>query len=364
MIEARDTIKNLKRIKDFGSDRYDYLRLDKNERIIPFPGGAFAEMIGGMDSKLLTMYPDQTTLYKKLSGFLKIREDELLLTNGSDAALKSIYEVYVEKGDEVCFLHPTYALVEVYADMFGARKTKIEFDDDLKLNFDRLLDSIGKDTRACIIANPNQPTGTVIPEEKLTALMKKTYETDTLLVLDEAYIEFSNQNSAVRLINTYDNLIVLRTFSKAFGLASARLGYIISNKANIENLYKVKTLADINLLAIKCAEYLLDNYRLVTGYVREVNESIEYIAKETAKLGIRCIKGHTNFLHLKFDPSTDTKYIADELKKSYFLVRTGAAGLPAVIEGCIRITVGPRKEMELFIHVLNALLQRKAGKDM
>ena len=132
MIKPKKNIENLKRHKDFGSDRSAFIRFDKNERTIPFPKEIYQEMLSTLSNDVIPMYPDQSTLYNKLSKFLCIDEDQLLLTPGSDAAIKSIYETYVCSGDKVIYLWPTYAMIDVYADMFQAEKIKIEYSSKLE----------------------------------------------------------------------------------------------------------------------------------------------------------------------------------------------------------------------------------------
>ena len=125
MIKPRKNIANLNRMKDFGSDRSYFIRLDKNERTIPYPEEIYQGMLKTLSNNSISMYPDQTPLYLRLSEFLSIDQEYILLTSGSDAAIKSIYETYVDPGDKVVYLWPTYAMIDVYAEMFEAEKIKI-----------------------------------------------------------------------------------------------------------------------------------------------------------------------------------------------------------------------------------------------
>ena len=207
MIEPKANVKKLSRLKDFGNDRLGLVRLDKNERTTPFDAVVFKEMMAGIQSEHLTMYPDQTPLYKKLAAFHRLDEKQTLVTAGSDAAIKMIYETYIQKGDEVVFLDPTYAMIEVYADLFEAIKVKVGYSADLELDFSRLLDSVSDKTRAVFIANPNQPTGTLLSDEQFRLILEKTAKTKTLLIMDEAYLAFSGKPSATNFISQYDHLI-------------------------------------------------------------------------------------------------------------------------------------------------------------
>lgn len=357
MIKPRANIERLNRMKDQGSNRSDFVRLDKNERTIPFSDDTYRSMLAGITSEIIPMYPDQNLLYAKLSKFLSIDEDHLLLSAGSDAAIKSIYETYVNAGDKVMYLWPTYAMIDVYAEMFEAEKVKIGYSSELELDFKLLLKNLDNNVRIVFIANPNQPTGTILNEAQIVQLIEKTKKTGTLLVFDEAYGPFSEQDSSIKYVRNYSHVLVAQTFSKAFGLASVRLGYIVTNSENIQWLFKVKSYADINLLAIKCGLYLLDNYSLVEDYVKSVNQSKKIIESELDMLGIKTIESHANFIHLKFPDEFDLSLIAQKMKEKGYLIRTTGNGLPAVLEGCIRITVGPVEQMKDFLKEFKQVIQ-------
>ena len=171
MIKPRKNIERLDRFKDFGYDRSTFVRLDKNERTVPFTQEIYQGMLATLSNKFLPMYPDQRPLYEKLSKFFSIDKENLLLTSGSDSAIKSIYETYVENGDKVIYLWPTYAMIDVYADMFMAEKVKIEYSSQLELNFESLLKKIDGNAKVVFVANPNNPTGTWVNQSALVALL-------------------------------------------------------------------------------------------------------------------------------------------------------------------------------------------------
>ena len=353
MISPKKNIINLHREKDYGTDRSPYIRFDKNERTISFPDDVFKGMMSKISNEAITMYPDQSLLYKKIAEFLSIDEDHILLTAGSDAAIKSIYETYIETGSKVVYLWPTYAMIDVYAKMFEANIAKIEYSSTLEIKFEKLLKEIDKTTKAVFIANPNQPTGTILTDKQISQLIIKTKETDTLLIFDEAYVQFSNQESCIKYVEEFSHIVILQTFSKAFGLASARLGYIITNPINIQWLYKVKSYSDINLYALLFGEYLVENYSVVEEYVQGVKDSKDLLEVELSVYDINVIKGNSNFVHLKFPKNTDKEFIVKKMKQKGYLIRNTGEGLPAVLEGCIRVTVGMPHQMKKFVEVLS-----------
>jgi len=351
MINPKTLIKLLNRIQDIGSNREGYIRLDKNERTIPFPRYVFDEIISSIKPEDITTYPDQAELYTVLSNFHGIKEDHILLTPGCDAGIKYIFDTYIENTHTILTLWPTYAMVDVYIKMFGAKSIKIGFKDNLILEYDKFLNSL-ENIRLVYIANPNQPTGTILTENQIEEVLIKAMKNNIIVIIDEAYLQFSNQKSSIRLVKKFLNLIVLQTFSKAFGLASVRLGYLVSQPQNINFVNKVKPILDINIFAIKCAIYLLNNYHIVTKYVDQIKLSKNYIEKTLLPYNIKCYKGHGNFIHLKIPNKTDINLISRAMKDRGYLIRTAGSGLPAVLEGCIRITVGPLEQMKIFVHDL------------
>lgn len=352
IMEAKASIKKLVRMKDYGSDRSSYVRLDKNERTVAFSTEIFREMMAGLSADQIVAYPDQTSLYKKLSAFYELPEDHFLLSPGSDAGIKMIFETYFEKSDRVIYLDPTYAMVDVYANMFQVEKITCGFDSALNLDFKGLMSSITDGVKGVIVANPNQPTGTILTESQIIQLLDRTAQTDTLVILDEAYQPFSGFDSAMKYVMKYSHLIVLQTFSKAFGLAGVRLGFIVSSPKNINYLYRVKTHSDINVLAIQCGKYLLDHYEIVESYINDVNQSKTLLTAELKKMGVVSFKSFTNFMHIKLPGSINYKRLATKMKDEGYLVRVGGDGLPAVLDGCMRITIGPPAQMIEFLNVL------------
>ena len=357
MIEPKPLVRQLKRMKDLGSERHHAMRLDKNERTFPFPDEVFRDMMARVTSEDLTMYPDQTPLYKKLAARHGLDVSQILLTAGSDAALKTIFECYVREGDRVVFLDPTYAMIDVYSDLYGAQKTKLGYGPDLSFDTRKLLDAVTDGVRAVFIANPNQPTGTILEEAVLGQLLERCEKAGALLVMDEAYIQFSGERSMIRLAGAHPNLAVVQTFSKACGLASVRLGFIAAHADLIQILYRTKPLADINLFAVKLGEYLMDQTEIVEQYAAEIRESKAFLKQSLSKLGVECLDSRANFVHLRMASGTDLAGIVREMEKKGFLLRAGGQGLPAVLTGCVRITVGVRSQMKEFLHAFESVLQ-------
>lgn len=354
---VNEHIKSVNRIFDIGEDRDGYLRLDRNERSIPYSKKITSKIISSISPDDLVSYPCQKNLYVLMSDFFQVDQSMLLLTPGSDAAIKYIFETFIEKGDEVIMLSPTYAMPEVYSKIFGGCCIKVFFGSKLEMSVDNLLSKKTKKTKIMYLANPNQPTGTVLASKELLRVAQIAEMDNFLLVIDEAYIDFSNESSFLDFIGDFKNVIVLRTFSKAFGLASIRLGCVVAHNAIIKELYKVKPLHDINILAIRGGEYIVQNFHIVKQYLTEIRHSKFFLLKELNKLRIDFVDSNTNFIHIKIPNDTNTEHLASYFKENFILIRSSGIGLPATLDGCIRITIGSKKQMKFFLTILKKYIE-------
>ena len=170
---ARVLIEKLERENDKGLDRQGFVRFDKNERTVPFPEKNFKAILDKIDSECLSSYPDQNILYQKIAKFNIIEVENLLLTNGSDSAIKAIFETYINIGDKIGFLYPTYAMIDVYGKMYGTDIKYFHLDDKLVVNLDEIYEFINSGPKMIILANPNQPSGTIIDDGVLDNIIKE-----------------------------------------------------------------------------------------------------------------------------------------------------------------------------------------------
>ncbi len=226
----------LDRVVNKSLGRDGFLRMDKNESLIGFPEKVIQEIRGIITSDFLAAYPEVGPLYSKLAECLNVDRKQVFLTSGSEAGIKTTFEVYVEPGDEVIIIHPTYGMYYVYSKMFQARLIEVCFDENLVLSPKQLIAKISPATKLICIANPNSPTGTIISIEDLENIIAVASKNGSLVLIDEAYYQFWG-HSMVGRTAAYDNLIVTQTFSKALGLASVRLGYIVSNLDIVSHLH-------------------------------------------------------------------------------------------------------------------------------
>jgi histidinol-phosphate aminotransferase len=339
----------VERLREGGRERTGMVGLDRNERLSPLPEPFLAELRAAIGSDLLTRYPSTDELYDELAAALSVPRPRLLLTAGSDAAVRALHHAYVRPGDRTVMLSPSYAMYPVYARMFGAEPVAIPFGADMSLDADALLDAVGAGPRAVFLANPNQPTGTRLPDDVLAELVARAGATGTLLVVDEAYFPFSGTTLLPPLAE-HPHLVVLRTFSKAWGLAGLRAGVVCAAPEIVRTLYKVRAAYDVNAAAVAALRILLAHPEVAADYVAEVDAGRALLRERLVALGLAPLDGATNFQLFRVAPRAEPAELAAALERRGFLVR-GPFAAPC-LAGCLRATLGPPALMRRFADAL------------
>jgi len=343
----------LYREREPSAEQDNFIRLNYTERLRPLPEWFLEKLRRSLQSEMFTTYPIADGLYRQLSAHLGIVRERLLLTAGSDNAIKALYQAYVSPGDPVVTLNPTYAMYQVYAEMFRAEIYKVSFNKNLDLDVDHLLDSIVPGVRLVMIVNPNQPTGTLLSENVFHQLVERTMKVGALLAVDEAYYPFSHF-TVLPWIEHAPNLLVIRTFSKAAGLAGLRIGYVAGHEDVIANLYKVRSVHDVNSIAILCAKLILEHPEIISDYVAEVEAGAQLLAKGVKPLGLTPLPNHANFMLIRVSHNCQPSQLVVGLRSRGYLVK-GFPNTPCLGD-CIRVTLGPPALMAKFADVLRQTL--------
>lgn len=346
MIPVKAHLRNLLRIQN-PMARAGCLRLDKNEGIIGFEEEFIESLRQEITSDFLTTYPKVNTLYQKIARWVGCNEDDIYITAGSDAGIKAMFEVFVEPGDAVALLSPTYAMFYVYTQMFQGRLIEIRYKKGLSLSTEDVLQVIYKHRPKLVcIANPNSPTGTILPQEGLKKIVDVAAGQNSVVLLDEAYYLFYPVSS-INLIHDYTNLVITRTFSKAMGLAAARLGFVAGHADIIKYLQKVRPMYETNAFAVRFAELILDSPDLIEKNVQETMKGKQYLEEELDKLGIPYFKSYTNFILIDVGSFEKSVQLGNALYQEKILIRSGFKD--EVLKNCIRVTIGNVKQMEFFV---------------
>ncbi len=322
-------------------DRSKYLRLDKNERVIPFDKELIRFLKKKLNSFYLSAYPNTLKIKKLIAKQIKVKEQMIYLSAGSDISLKTCFELFTKKNDTIIVINPTFGMVNVYSNIYGLKTIKIGYNKKLELDYKRLFKSLTKKISLIILANPNSPTGTIIPKKTMIKIFMKTKKLNIPLVIDEAYEGFYEKNY-VEFVKKYKNLIITRTFSKSFGLAGLRAGYAVTNSNYANLMNKFRPMYEINSISCLVIEYCLKNYSLVKRHIKEVKHSKNYLAKELKKLNIDFIDTYANFFHIKLGKNNIA--LEKKFKSKRILFRKGP-GVKGFEDYC-RFSLGSVKQMK------------------
>jgi len=285
---------------------------------------------------------------------------EVIVGGGTEGILYSLFQSIIDEGDEVAYATPTYPLYRLAAVASGARTVEVPMNGSQgEAGFDRLIEACGPRTKALVICNPNNPTGSIITRTDLTNLANSLNGRETLLILDEAYadyVEDPRYASGIDLFDQLGNIVMLRTFSKIYGLASLRVGYAIAPKPVVETFLKVRKVFEVNSVAQNAALAALAE----TTYIQDVREKTlverERLNNALRDMGIRVQPTETNFVILQV-PQAATIY--ENLLSEGVIVRLGDdLGYP----GHLRVTVGLPEENDIFLQSLGKVLKRLGGR--
>jgi histidinol-phosphate aminotransferase len=317
-------------------NRAEKMRLDFNENTVGCSPRVIEFLRESLTREGLAVYPDYARVKRTLAGYFDVSSDELLLTNGTDEAIQVLVNTYVDDGCEVLTLRPSYAMYRFYAEVAAARVVEVDYlPPRLDFPLDALLAAIGPQTRAILVANPNNPTGTSIGFDAIERILKAAPHAAVLI--DEAYYEFFGV-TALDLIGTYPNLFVSRTFSKVFGMAAMRMGCLFSQPENIAYMHKAQSPYSVNSLAALAAEAAVQDPEYVSEYVAEALESRDLLTAGLEKLGIEYVPSSANFVLGYFGARAIE--VRDALREKAILVRDRSYEIP----GGVRITVGTREQ--------------------
>ena len=348
MIQPRSSVQKMRPYNPPLEGRRGLLRLDFNENTVG-PSKKVVEAIKKASIEEVCTYPEYTKLKKKLGKYLKVKPKQLVLSNATDEAIKIVMDTYVNAGDEVIIPVPTFPMFRFYGELAGAKITEVLYNNDLSFPTDKIIKKINKKTKIVVLVNPNSPTGTELTKNDIIKIIKKAK--NSIVLLDEAYIQFF-KTSYKDLIKKFDNLIVIQTFSKAFGMGGLRLGYAISNEKNAKNLLKASSPYSVNSLAVVAACAALDDLKAVDNYVKEIDKARAYTLRWLENFKLKFYPAKANFVLVNLGKKN--KEIVKKLRKKGILVRDQSE--KPLLRNCTRITIGTLNQMKKVIRILEELL--------
>jgi histidinol-phosphate aminotransferase len=332
------------------------MRLDFNENTLAC-SPKVREALGRISTGDLTRYPQREPVEAIMAKYLGLAPEQVALTNGVDEAIHVLFETFLEEGDELLLPEPTYTMYEVYASATAARVVPVLAADDLQFPFERLLAAITPKTKIIAVANPNSPTGSVATREQLIELAHRAPQ--ALLLVDEAYFHFYGE-TVVDLIGKIPNLMVARTFSKAYGLAGLRLGLLAGPVELMRWIRRVLSPYSVNLLALACLPPAIKDTAYLDWYVGEVVAARAEFEAALDAAGVRRWPSRANFILVEIGPQ-HAEFVR-LMHEAGVLVRDRSSD-PGC-DGRVRITIGTREQMRQAASALNeALATLRAGKE-
>jgi histidinol-phosphate aminotransferase len=311
------------------------------------------ECLRRLDLEQLAKYPEREPVEAKVADFLGVAAAEVLLTNGVDEAIHLLCETYLEPGDDALIVVPTYSMYRIYAMAAGAQLISVPLGEDFKFPLKSVRSRITDRTRLIAIANPNNPTGTVVPPEALRHIARQAPA--AALLVDEAYFEFYGQ-TMLGAHRELPNVFVARTFSKAYGLAGLRAGVLVGNAEQMRAVRRVSSPYNVNAVALACLPVAISDQGYIQQYVKEVLDARPTLERTLASAGIHFWPSHANFVLARIGSSAeDSAAFVEQMRSRGILVRDRSADHGC--QGCVRITLGPRVHTERLLHALQQTLE-------
>ncbi len=347
LLQPRAAVRAMAPYSPPSGGREGKLRLDFNENTVGCSPKVIELLREKLTAERLSLYPEYADALRELASFFEVSAGEFTLTNGTDEAIQLLVNTFLDDGDDVLTLKPSYAMYRFYAEVAGASIREIEFRrDTLEFPLEELLAAIQPSTKAILIANPNNPTGTGIGLEGIRAILEAA--PNAAVLIDEAYFEFSGI-TALPWIREHRNLFVSRTFSKVYGMAAMRCGCLFSCADNIAWVKKAQSPYSVNTLAVLAARAAVQDRDYVANYVAEVLEAKRIACIGLDRLGIPYFPSHANFV--LFYAGESAIPIRDALRDRGVLIRDRSYE----IVGCVRVTIGTRAQIARFLEELERL---------
>jgi histidinol-phosphate aminotransferase len=346
-IKPRPAVQNMAPYSPPTGGRVGKLRLDFNENTVGCSPRVIEAIRTCVTPDALSVYPEYHDAKDAIAAYFRVKPEQFVFTNGTDEAIQVFINTYVDDGQEVLILKPAYAMYRFYADVAGAKINEIAYPQpSMEFPLQEVLDAITPETRAILISNPNNPTGTGISLLGIERILHRARK--AVVLVDEAYYEFCGV-TALTEIERVPNLFVCRTFSKVFGMAAMRLGCLFSHEANIEYLHKAQSPYSVNSVAVIAAKAAVDDTAYVQTYVAEVLAARELLCLGLEKLSIPYIPSSANFVLANL--GSRAIEIRDALRGQAILVRDRSYEAP----GCVRFTVGTREQTRLLLAALEEI---------
>ncbi len=344
----REHLKKLEPYKLPDYPRRDKIRLDLNEN--PFgPAPEVVNAIRNISAEDLSVYPEYGTLERKIAQYVGVNPAHVVITNGADDAIKCVYEGNVSPGDHVLMPHPTYSMYEVYSDLCQAVKIYAHYKNDFKFPLDEFLYKIDS-ANLIVVVNPANPTGGLIDRDVFLKILEKAVGKP--VILDETYWQFAGKTFA-ELVEDYENLFVIHSFSKLFALAGVRIGYVITRQREL--IEKVIEPFRVSSLSVIAGLASLENLDYYDDVLAKLKKNRSTLVEKFQKLGFEAYDTETNFILVK--AGNRAGFIKKHLFERGVLIKHYPS--PGILENFLRISVGREEDIDALFSALREILPSK-----
>ena len=348
MFQLNEKVKNLTPYEPI-SGTYE-IRLDANESFLTFPKEIEEEMVDALRKSALNRYPDPmaTKLVNGFSKYFNVNPDCVTAGNGSDEIISVIMNAFLQKGDKILTLEPDFSMYRFYAEIAECDSVKYQKDENLDVNVDDVIALAKKENvRIVIFSNPCNPTSRIVTKEDVRKLINSV---DSLVVLDEAYMDFAGDESLLGEFEKYDNLIILKTCSKALGSAALRLGFAVANKTLTNVIRAVKSPYNVNSVSQALGEVLFSHHDYIDKCIETVVNSRKELYNEILEIKSdkieKIYETNTNFVFMKVK---NAKAVFEKMKDNSIIIRN--------MGDYLRITAGTENENAKMLETFRKVLE-------
>ncbi len=348
MFQLNEKVKNLTPYEPI-SGTYE-IRLDANESFLKFSEEIENEMIEALKNTAFNRYPDpmSTKLVDGFSKYFGVNPECVTAGNGSDEIISVIMNAFLQKGDKILTLEPDFSMYRFYAEIAECESVKYQKNENLDVNIDDVIAlANSENVRIVIFSNPCNPTSRIITKEYITKLINSV---DSLVVLDEAYMDFAGDESLLGEFEKYDNLIILKTCSKALGSAALRLGFAVANKTLTNVIRAVKSPYNVNSVSQALGEVLFAHPDYIDNCIETVVNSRKDLYSQILEIKSdkieKVFETHTNFVFLKVK---NAKQVFEKMKENSIIIRN--------MGDYLRITAGSKEENKKMLETFKKVLE-------
>ena len=328
--------------------------LDRNERFGGFDEAMFRDMLATLRPRDLCVYPDTEPFMERLIRHVGLEREFLQITPGADGAVRRVFQAWVEPRDRVVVATPSWAMFKIYTQLYQGVVDAVSYGNDLSLDIDRLIDA-SSGARLIAFATPSQPTGTVLTVDEVRRIATAARRGGTMVLVDETYYPFS-QETSVGLVEEFDNLAIVRSFSKAAGMPGIRLGYLVGHPSVITAAGKTRGSYEVNALALAIGCFVLDRPDFMTVVITDVENGRTVLQETAGRLDLETPECPANFQLVRLPGSIRADAVVADLLANGYVVKGGTP--EAGLDNCLRVTLDGPEIMRGFCAALEKVIKQ------